>query len=113
MYLTGEIELELSPQGTLAERCRSGGAGIPAFYTPAAVVTLDRLLHDVALAVEHLGVARLAVLCDCAISIVGTLAERCRSGGAGIPAFYTPAAFGTVVQTGAVPLYQACRPSTP
>ncbi|MGC8001214.1 3-oxoacid CoA-transferase subunit A, partial [Salmonella enterica] len=33
-YLAGEIELELVPQGTLAERIRAGGAGIPAFYTP-------------------------------------------------------------------------------
>ncbi|RKF61132.1 Succinyl-CoA:3-ketoacid coenzyme A transferase 1, mitochondrial [Erysiphe neolycopersici] len=40
MYLTGEIELELTPQGTLAERCASGGRGIPAFYTPAAVGTV-------------------------------------------------------------------------
>ncbi|KAI9797885.1 MAG: hypothetical protein M1833_005085 [Piccolia ochrophora] len=40
MYLSGEIELELTPQGTLAERCRAGGAGIPAFYTPAAVGTV-------------------------------------------------------------------------
>ncbi|KAG9245457.1 mitochondrial putative succinyl-CoA:3-ketoacid-coenzyme A transferase 1 [Calycina marina] len=40
MYLTGEIELELSPQGTLAERCASGGKGIPAFYTPAALGTV-------------------------------------------------------------------------
>lgn len=39
-YLTGEIELELTPQGTLAERCRAGGAGIPAFYTPAAFGTV-------------------------------------------------------------------------
>jgi 3-oxoacid CoA-transferase len=39
-YLKGEIELELTPQGTLAERCRAGGAGIPAFYTPAAVGTI-------------------------------------------------------------------------
>jgi 3-oxoacid CoA-transferase len=39
-YLNGEIELELSPQGTLAERCRAGGAGIPAFYTPAAFGTV-------------------------------------------------------------------------
>ncbi|KAI9825176.1 MAG: hypothetical protein M1819_000581 [Sarea resinae] len=51
MYLTGEIELELSPQGTLAERCRAGGAGIPAFYTPAAVGTVVQtgevpLLHN-------------------------------------------------------------------
>lgn len=40
MYLNGEIELELTPQGTLAERCRSGGAGIPAFFTPAALGTV-------------------------------------------------------------------------
>ena len=38
-YLTGELEVELTPQGTLAERCRAGGAGIPAFYTPAAFGT--------------------------------------------------------------------------
>ncbi|MHB9863632.1 CoA transferase subunit A [Streptomyces sp. YIM S03343] len=34
-YLSGELEVELVPQGTLAERLRAGGAGIPAFYTPA------------------------------------------------------------------------------
>lgn len=38
-YRKGEIELELVPQGTLAERIRSGGAGIPAFYTPTTVNT--------------------------------------------------------------------------
>lgn len=38
-YLAGEIEVEMIPQGTLAERLRSGGAGIPAFYTPAGVGT--------------------------------------------------------------------------
>jgi 3-oxoacid CoA-transferase subunit A len=38
-YLTGEIELELTPQGTLAERLPAGGAGIAAFYTPAGVGT--------------------------------------------------------------------------
>ncbi|MDI4647072.1 CoA transferase subunit A [Cohnella hashimotonis] len=37
--LSGEIEAELVPQGTLAERIRAGGAGIPAFYTPAGVGT--------------------------------------------------------------------------
>ena len=36
-YLAGELELELTPQGTLAERMRAGGAGIPAFFTPAGV----------------------------------------------------------------------------
>jgi len=39
-YLSGLIELELTPQGTLAEKMRSGGSGIPAFYTPAGVGTL-------------------------------------------------------------------------
>ena len=39
-YLSGELELELNPQGTLAERIRAGGAGIPAFYTPTGVGTL-------------------------------------------------------------------------
>ncbi|KAL6707466.1 hypothetical protein ACN47E_004036 [Coniothyrium glycines] len=39
-YLSGGIEIELCPQGTLAERIRSAGAGIPAFYTPTAVNTL-------------------------------------------------------------------------
>jgi hypothetical protein len=34
MYLRGELEVELTPQGTLAERLRAGGAGIPAFFTP-------------------------------------------------------------------------------
>jgi len=38
--LAGELEVELLPQGTLAERIRAGGAGIPAFYTPAGVGTL-------------------------------------------------------------------------
>ncbi len=38
-YLAGELEVELVPQGTLAERIRAGGAGIPAFYTPAGVGT--------------------------------------------------------------------------
>ena len=39
-YLSGELELELCPQGTVAERLRAGGSGIPAFYTPAGVGTL-------------------------------------------------------------------------
>jgi 3-oxoacid CoA-transferase subunit A len=38
--LSGELELELNPQGTLAERIRTGGAGIPAFYTPAGYGTV-------------------------------------------------------------------------
>ena len=39
-FLSGELDVELVPQGTLAERMRAGGAGIPAFYTPAGVGTL-------------------------------------------------------------------------
>jgi len=39
-FLSGELEVELVPQGTLAERLRAGGCGIPAFYTPAGVGTL-------------------------------------------------------------------------
>jgi len=50
-YLNGELELEFNPQGTLAERIRAGGAGIPAFYTPAGVGTAVAegglpMLHD-------------------------------------------------------------------
>jgi 3-oxoacid CoA-transferase subunit A len=40
MYLDGSLELELTPQGTLAERIRAGGAGIPAFYTKTGVGTM-------------------------------------------------------------------------
>lgn len=39
-YLSGELELEFNPQGTLAERCRAGGAGIPGFYTRTGVGTV-------------------------------------------------------------------------
>ncbi|MDV3221155.1 3-oxoacid CoA-transferase subunit A [Intrasporangium sp.] len=39
-YFAGHVELELIPQGTLAERLRSGGAGIPAFYTPSGAGTM-------------------------------------------------------------------------
>ena len=50
-YLHGELEVELVPQGTLAERIRAGGAGIPAFYTPTGVGTAIAegglpMLHD-------------------------------------------------------------------
>jgi 3-oxoacid CoA-transferase A subunit len=40
LVLSGELDLQLIPQGTLAERIRAGGAGIPAFYTPAGVGTM-------------------------------------------------------------------------
>src|SRR5690242_9353539 len=40
-YLAGELEIEFNPQGTLAERIRAGGAGIPAFFTKTGVGTLS------------------------------------------------------------------------
>jgi 3-oxoacid CoA-transferase subunit A len=40
MVLSGELEVELNPQGTLAERIRAGGAGVPAFYTPTGFGTM-------------------------------------------------------------------------
>src|SRR4051794_30612553 len=40
LYLTGQMEVKLTPQGTLAERLRAGGTGIPAFFTPTGVGTL-------------------------------------------------------------------------
>ena len=63
MYLTGEIEMELTPQGTLAERCASGGKGIPAFYTPAAVGTVVQtgeipLQHNSDGTIKHYGKPR-------------------------------------------------------
>ena len=39
-YLAGELELEFTPQGTLAEKLRAGGAGIPAFFTKTGVGTI-------------------------------------------------------------------------
>lgn len=43
MYLTGDLSLELTPQGTIAEKCAAGAAGVPAFYTPAAYGTIGML----------------------------------------------------------------------
>ncbi len=72
-FLAGELELELTPQGTLAERVRAAAAGIPAFFTPTAVGTplaegketrdfdgraylMERALHaDVAIVKAHIG----------------------------------------------------------
>jgi len=47
LVLSGELEVELTPQGTLAEKLRAGGAGIPAFYTPTGVGTLVAQGKDV------------------------------------------------------------------
>jgi 3-oxoacid CoA-transferase len=40
MYLKGQLSLQLTPQGTIAEKCAAGAAGVPAFYTPAAYGTI-------------------------------------------------------------------------
>lgn len=59
LYRKGEIELELVPQGTLAERIRAGGAGIPAFYTATSVNTIlgknkeARLINDKEYVLEY------------------------------------------------------------
>ena len=46
MYLKGELDLELTPQGSIAEKCAAGAAGVPAFYTPAAYGTIGRYLPN-------------------------------------------------------------------
>jgi 3-oxoacid CoA-transferase subunit A len=67
-YLSGELELEFCPQGTLAERCRAGGAGIPAFYTRTGVGTVvaegkeTRCFGDVTYLMEHGIFADLAIV---------------------------------------------------
>ena len=60
-YLSGELEVELVPQGTLAERLRAGGSGIAAFYTPAGVGTL---VADGGLHVRYVGPLGPEVLSD-------------------------------------------------
>ena len=57
-YLGGELEVELTPQGTLAERLRAGGMGIPAFFTPAGVGTQ---VADGGLPVRYDGAGGIAV----------------------------------------------------
>jgi 3-oxoacid CoA-transferase len=53
MYLGGELELELTPQGTIAEKCAAGAAGVPAFYTPAAFGTIGMLQYHDLLILEY------------------------------------------------------------
>ena len=60
-YLSGELELELTPQGTLAERLRAGGAGIAAFYTPTGAGTA---ISDGGLPTRYLPDGRVAKVSD-------------------------------------------------
>jgi 3-oxoacid CoA-transferase subunit A len=68
LYLSGELELEFNPQGTLAERIRAGGAGIPAFFTKTGVGTLvaegkeERVFHGERYIMEQGLVADLAIV---------------------------------------------------
>ena len=55
MYLKGELELELTPQGTIAEKCAAGAAGVPAFFTPAAVGTVGMYLIYIRLSRGNFG----------------------------------------------------------
>lgn len=67
-YLSGELEVEFNPQGTLAERMRAGGAGIPAFYTPTGVGTLiaegkeQKVFEGRTYILEHAIVADLSIV---------------------------------------------------
>jgi 3-oxoacid CoA-transferase subunit A len=66
-YLAGELELEFNPQGTLAERIRAGGAGIPAFFTATGVGTLVAEGKEVRRFGEREYVMETALLADLAI----------------------------------------------
>ncbi len=67
-YLAGELELEFNPQGTLAERIRAGGAGIPAFYTKTGVGTIVaqgkevRMFNGEEYVMEHALHAEIAII---------------------------------------------------
>ena len=67
LYLRGELEVELNPQGTLAERIRAGGAGIPAFFTRTGVGTVAAEGKPVQTFDGHLCVMESALLADVAL----------------------------------------------
>ena len=78
-YLSGDIEVVLSPQGSLAERVRAGGAGIPAFYTPTGYGTLVhrgepiKFSYDLSVEIESRGkeVSGLGLLLLSVVGCVG------------------------------------------
>jgi 3-oxoacid CoA-transferase subunit A len=75
MYLAGELELEFNPQGTMAERIRAGGAGIPAFYTATGAGTLiaegkeERLFDGKRYIMETGLVADLSLVHACKVTV--------------------------------------------
>jgi 3-oxoadipate CoA-transferase alpha subunit len=81
-YLEGKVELEVVPQGTLAERIRAGGAGIPAFYTPTGAGTLMaegkevRVFNGREHLLEYALKADFALLCAHAADTLGNLVYR-------------------------------------
>ena len=75
MYLNGTLELELNPQGTLAERIRAGGAGIPAFYTKTGVGTIVAKGKEVRKFDSHTYVMERGLFADLAI-IKGDKADK-------------------------------------
>lgn len=82
LYRNGAVSLELVPQGTLAERIRAGGSGIPAFYTPTAVGTLlangkeQRWFEGRAHLLEHALRADFALICGDRADREGNLLYR-------------------------------------
>ncbi|MEX5440669.1 CoA transferase subunit A [Acinetobacter indicus] len=81
-YLSGELEVELTPQGTLAEKLRAGGAGIPAFYTQTGVGTLIaegkevREFEGKPYILEHALTADVALIKACKADKAGNLIFR-------------------------------------
>jgi 3-oxoadipate CoA-transferase alpha subunit len=81
-WRAGEVELELVPQGTLAERIRAGGAGIPAFYTPTGAGTVaatgkeTRVFAGRACVLEHALTADVALLRAAVADAAGNLVYR-------------------------------------
>ena len=79
LYLSGQLEVELTPQGSLAERLRAGGVGIPAFYTPTGVGTM---VADGGIPVRYDAEGRQGYWCTAAPTDGSTLVEHTRTAAA-------------------------------
>jgi 3-oxoadipate CoA-transferase alpha subunit len=116
VYARGEVELEIVPQGTLAERLRAAGAGIPAFYTPTGVGTIiaegkeTRTLSGRACVLEHALKADVALVEAWRADRWGNLVYR-ESGRNFNPVMAAAAAL-TIVQTQHVALLGELDPET-
>lgn len=91
-YLTGELEVEFCPQGTLAERMRAGGAGIPGFYTKTGVGTLvavgkeHKVFGEDTFILEHGIFADLAIIKAWKADVAGNLVFRKTARNFNVPA---------------------------